>query len=150
MIGPKTSIADRPHWVQWQAPGVAIPDGDGGFSQSYTDLEPSHLFMQISPATARDLERVAAGTVLTTNTYIVKGPFHPQVTTETRFLFNGRVFNITGGGSPNELRVEMELVAVELLGAVPEGLDGGVPGDLGIDGGTPTDGGTGVFDGGVV
>jgi head-tail adaptor len=117
MIGPRTSIADRPHFVQLQNPGVAIPDGDGGFTQTYADLTPSHLFMKISPATASDLERIAAGTVLSTATHIVKGPFHPQVTTETRLIHRGRVFNVTGGGSPDELRVEMELAAVELLGA---------------------------------
>jgi len=118
MIGPKTSIADRSMcWVQLQNPGPAMPDGDGGFTHAYVDLDPAHLFLKLSPATAKDLERLAAGTVLSTATHIVKGPFHPQVTTETRLIYRGRVFHVTGGGSPDERRVEMELVAVELLGA---------------------------------
>lgn len=116
MIGlSRTSIAERPHRVSLQSPGPAIPDGAGGSTVTWTDLVPPALSVKISPATAVDLERVAAGTVLSTNTYIVKGPYHPQVSTQTRILFNGRVFNVTGGGSPDERQVEMELVAVEVV-----------------------------------
>jgi SPP1 family predicted phage head-tail adaptor len=119
MIAPKTRIADRPHRVLFQNHGAAVPDGQGGSTQSWTNCSPPELSVRLSPATAVDLERVAAGTVLSTNTYIVKGPYHPQVTTETRLLFNGRVFQVTGGGSPDERQVEMELVAVELLNSDP-------------------------------
>jgi head-tail adaptor len=115
MIAPKTSVADRPHRVICQNPGPAIPDGDGGVTQTWADLVPPAISVKISPATAVDLERVAAGTVLSTNTYIIKGPFHPLVNTGSRFLFNGRIFNVTGGGSPDERQVEMELVAVEIV-----------------------------------
>lgn len=115
MIAPKTSIADRPHRITLQNPGPGVDDGDGGTTTSWIDLNPPALSVKISPATAVDLERVAAGTVLSTNTYIVKGPFHPQVTTRTRILFNGRQFSVTGGGSPDERQVELELVAVEVV-----------------------------------
>lgn len=115
MIAPKTSTANRPHRVTLQNPGPAVPDGDGNSTQTWIDLAPPALSMKISPATAVDLERVAAGTVLSTNTYIVKGPYHPQVTTLTRLLHDGRIFNVTGGGSPDERKVEMELVAVEIV-----------------------------------
>lgn len=115
MIAPKTNIADRPHRVTLQNPGPAVPDGDGGSTQTWMDLVPPTLSMKISPATAVDLERVAAGTVLSTNTYIVKGPYHSQVSTQTRLLYDGRTFNVTGGGSPEERQVEMELVAVEIV-----------------------------------
>jgi len=115
MIAPKTSISERPHRATFQNPGPAVPDGDGGSAQSWTDLVPPSLSVRISPATAVDLERVAAGTVLSTNTYIVKGPYHPQVTTQTRMLYDGRMFSVTGGGSPDERKVEMELVAVEIV-----------------------------------
>jgi head-tail adaptor len=118
MIGlNRTSIAERHCWTQLQNPGPAIPDSEGGFTTAWTDCDPAHLFLSISPATARELERIAAGTVLATATHIVKGPFHPQVGVQTRLIYRGRVFNVTGGGSPDERRVEMELVVVELLGA---------------------------------
>lgn len=115
MIAPRTSVADRPHRVTLQNPGPGVPTEDGGSIPTFTDLAPPALWMKISPATAVDLERVAAGTVLSTNTYIVKGPYHPQVTTQTRLIFDGRTFNVTGGGSPDERKIEMELVAVEIV-----------------------------------
>jgi SPP1 family predicted phage head-tail adaptor len=115
MIGPKTSVADRPHRVTLQNPGPPVSDGDGGYTETWTDLVPPAISVKISPATAQELERVAAGTVLSTNTHIVKGPYHPQVTTKTRILYNGRTFSVTGGGSPDELNVELELVAVEVV-----------------------------------
>lgn len=115
MIAPKTSVGDRPHRVTLQNPGPAVPDGDGGFTQSWTDLVPPALSMEIKPATAVDLEHVAAGTVLSKNTYIVKGPYHPQVTTQTRILFNGRSFSVTGVADPEERHVELILVCVEVV-----------------------------------
>jgi SPP1 family predicted phage head-tail adaptor len=114
-VGPKTAIADRPHRVTLQNPGPAIPDGDGGYTQSWTDLVPPALSVKIAPATQRDLERVIAGTVMSTATHIVTGPFHPQVTTKTRVLFNGRQFSVVGVADPEEGQVEMILVCVEVV-----------------------------------
>lgn len=115
IIGPRTSIAQRPHRVTLQNPGPAVPNGDGGYTQSWIDLVPPALWMEIKPATARDLERVAAGTVLSTATSVITGPFHPQVTTTTRLLFNGREFHVTGDQNIEERGGEMVLVCVEVV-----------------------------------
>lgn len=112
-IGAATAVADRPHRVTLQNPGPAVPDGSGGSIPTWTDLNPPALSVKIKPATAADLERVAVGTVLSTATYLVTGPYHPQVTTQTRILFNGRQFSVTGVADPEERHVELVLVCVE-------------------------------------
>jgi head-tail adaptor len=103
------------HTVLLQNPGPPVPDGDGGYTQSWTDLVPPTWRVSIEPATARDLERVAAGSVISSASHIVRGDFHPDVTTETRIVFNGRLLSITGKQSPEERNVTMELVAVEVV-----------------------------------
>jgi head-tail adaptor len=53
--------------------------------------------------------------VISSASHIVRGDFHPDVTTETRIVFNGRLLSITGKQSPEERNVTMELVAVEVV-----------------------------------
>lgn len=118
-IGPKTAVADRLHRVTLQAPAAAVPDGDGGYTQGWTALDPPAIFVSIRPATAKDLERLAAGTVIATASHVITGPYHPQVTTATRIVFGTRVFQVTGVSNPDEGGVEMILLCVELLGAAP-------------------------------
>jgi SPP1 family predicted phage head-tail adaptor len=115
IIAPRTNVAARPHRVTLQNPGPAVPDGDGGYTNSWIDLVPPALNVEIKPATAADLEHVAAGTVLSKATSIITGPFHPQVTTKTRLVFNGRIFNVTGDQNIEERNGEMVLVCVEVV-----------------------------------
>jgi len=115
MIGNTTSIGDRPHFVLLQNPGPAVSDGDGGFTQTWSDLVPRSLYVSIAPATTADLERVAAGTVVSTATQIVKGPYHPQITTKTRILFGARQFSVTGVANPGERNVETFATCVEIV-----------------------------------
>jgi len=116
MIAPhKASVAERPHRVTLQNPGPAVPDGDGGFTQTWTDLVPPALYVKIAPATAREVERLAAGTVLATATHIVTGPYHAGVTTKTRIVFNGRVFSVTGVANPDERNVETIAICAEVV-----------------------------------
>jgi hypothetical protein len=118
VIGTKTSVGDRPHWVTLANPGPGVPDGDGGTTQSWTNLTPPQLFAKIVPATGKDLERVAAGTVLTTLSRLVTCPYHPQVTTQTRLTWTDLVgkahqANVTGAQA-DARSVELELVCVEV------------------------------------
>jgi SPP1 family predicted phage head-tail adaptor len=108
-------IAARRHLVRLQNPGTPVSDGDGGFTQAWTDLAPPSVYVQIAPASAKDLERIASGTVLTTATHVVTGPFHPDVTTKTRVVFGDRTFSVTGVSSPEERQIEMVLVCVEVV-----------------------------------
>lgn len=114
-LAPSASISDRPHRVTLQNPGPAVPDGDGGFTQSWTDLVPPAWSVKIAPATAADLERVTAGTVLATATHVVTGPYRPDITTLTRALFNGRQFAVTGVSDPEERHVETIAICVEVV-----------------------------------
>lgn len=109
------AIGAARHLVTFQNPGAAVSDGDGGFMQAWADLSPATWFVSIEPATARDLERVAAGTVLSTASHIVKGRFHAGVTTKTRMVFDGRTFSITGKANLEERGIAMELLAVEVV-----------------------------------
>ena len=103
------------HVVTFQNPGAAVPDGDGGWTQAWTDLTPAEWRVSIAPATARDLERVAAGTVLSTASHLIRGRYHSGITTQTRMIFDGRTFSITGVQNIDELGVEMALTAVEVV-----------------------------------
>lgn len=109
-------IGDHRHLVTFQSPGANVPDGDGGYTQGWADVEPPLWYVSIQPASAHDLERVAAGTILTTASHIVKGRYLAGVTTSSRMLFKGRTFAITGIRNIDERSIDMEMVAVEMLG----------------------------------
>lgn len=116
-IAPTTSVAARPHRIRLQAPapGPGVPNGDGGYTRTWFDLTPAVVSAKIAPATAADLERVTSGTVLSTASSIVTMPYHPQVTTETRILFNGRALSVTGVSNPEERNVETIALCVEMV-----------------------------------
>jgi SPP1 family predicted phage head-tail adaptor len=114
-IGPRTSVANRPHRVILQNPGPPVRDSEGGFTETWTDLVPPTLTVEIKGATAVDLERLAAGTVIAQASHIVTGPYHPQVTTKSRLLFNGRVFNVVHVGNPEERNAETVLLCSEVV-----------------------------------
>jgi head-tail adaptor len=93
-MNPLTAIRSRPHRVWWQNPGPPIPDPDGGYILTWTDLVPPAQWAHIEPATASSLETVAAGTVLGVATHILRVPFHPDIALKTRALFEGRTFEV--------------------------------------------------------
>jgi head-tail adaptor len=111
----KTTLGQRNKLVLLQNPGPAVPDGEGGSTPSWIDLAPRSLYVSIAPATAKDLERVQGGTTISTNTYILEGAYHPQVTTQTRVLFGARLFSVTGAANPLEQNVDLVLVCVEVV-----------------------------------
>lgn len=111
MIAPP-STALRPHRILLQKPGPEVPTDDG-YAQSWIDLAPPKLFARIDPATARDLERVFAGAVISTASHVVRMPYHPGITTKTRIIFNGRTFEVTGVSSPEERQTETVCAVTE-------------------------------------
>lgn len=113
LIAPTVSIARRPHRVILQTP-ARTSDGKGGFTEGWSDLNPPALFVSILPATAQDLERLSVGTVISSGTHIVAGPYHPQVTTLCRIVFGARLFSITGIANRDERSIDMVLLCVEL------------------------------------
>lgn len=116
-----TMTAARDTLVTLQNPdGPPVPDSEGGFTQPYADLGPAKLWGAVADATARDLERIAAGTVIATASHVVTIPFHPDVTTKTRLSWQDRAgrshtANVTGVQNPDQQCVELVLICVELV-----------------------------------
>jgi len=71
-------------------PGTPVPDGDGGFTQTYTALDPAEWRFAIEKASVRSAERHFAATVTAHASYIMTGRFHPDITTETRIVWVDR------------------------------------------------------------
>lgn len=116
---PSVPSGQRLHRVTLQNPGTPVPDGDGGFTTPWMNLVPPVVFARITPATARDLERVTAGTVLTTASHLVAIPYMPNVSPKTRILFGQRVLQISGVQNPEERNVELLLACIEVEGETP-------------------------------
>ena len=102
----------RRHYVTIQT--VTTPaDNDGGFTDT-----PATLFQvraAVEPATARQLERVAAGTVIAQATHLVTVPYLAGITTKTRVLFGTRVLHVLGVSNADEASRELQLVCVEVV-----------------------------------
>jgi head-tail adaptor len=101
------------HIVEFESPGDPVPDGEGGYVEGWAPLVPPTWAVSIVPASVRDLERETSGTVLATATHIVSGRYRPDVTTEARMKFEGRVFEITGAINVDERDIEMKLICKE-------------------------------------
>jgi SPP1 family predicted phage head-tail adaptor len=95
--------------------GDPVADGDGGYTQAFAALTPPVVWAAIQPAAARDLERLAAGTVLATATHLVTMRHHAGVTTQTRITFGTRLFAVTGVVNPEERNIETIALCVEVV-----------------------------------
>ena len=112
-IGSQLPIGARVHKVRIEVPGPAVADGEGGFTQAWTTL--ATPWASVAPATARDLERVVAGTVQSTATHLVTIDYVRGVSTKARLLLNERVFSITGVVNPEERNAELILTCEEVV-----------------------------------
>ena len=116
MIGPRTSVAARSHYVTLQNPsGAPTADSEGNPVQAYADLNPPAMYARITPATAADLERLTHGTVIATASHVITFPHHPQVNTQTRITFGTRLFYVQGVSNPEERNVETICLANEVV-----------------------------------
>ena len=101
-----TSAGARRHLVRLVDTSRPDPDGEGGYTEDGVPLHPSEVMAAIVPATARELARVMAGTVIASASHLVTMPFHPGVTTQTRVLFGARRFAVLGVANPEERNIE--------------------------------------------
>lgn len=115
MIGPRTSIAERPHRLWLYQTGAPVADGHGSFTQPLVPLDPPAVDGSLVPATGADMQRVAPGTVISHASYIATIPYHPQVTTQTVVQFKGRTFRVNGPANVEERGADMVLVCDELV-----------------------------------
>jgi len=107
------AIGTYRHVVTFQVP-ITVPDGDGGFVESWGDLAPPWP-VAIEPANVRDLERRAAGTIIAAATHIVSGRYRADVTIEARMVFEARTFRVAGIRNVDERGIAMQLFVVETL-----------------------------------
>jgi head-tail adaptor len=103
--------------VTFQNPGPPMPDGKGGYTQTWTDTTPATWAVSIEPASLQDIERLAvSGSVIAMASSVVKGDYFAAVTTATRMVHeDGRVFAIVGLRNVDERSILMELLTVERL-----------------------------------
>jgi SPP1 family predicted phage head-tail adaptor len=91
------------------------PDGDGGYTETWTDASPATWKVEVTPAPARDLERLTGGTTISTSTHLVTGPYRADVTTKTRLLLTAtRILQVDVRRDPDERHVELVLTCTEL------------------------------------
>jgi SPP1 family predicted phage head-tail adaptor len=111
-----TTINQKRTRVTLQAPGPAVPDGAGGFTEAWADLAPAQAQASITPATARHLERIPAGTTMATATHLLTIWYRPDVTTRTRvFIPPGRLLSVVSVSDPTNEQRELELVCTEVV-----------------------------------
>ena len=114
------AIGEYRHRVRFQKP-TRTPDGDGGYTDAWTDLDPAEWKVSLTPASSADLERVAAGTSITAASHVVAGYFHPGVTADTRMIYRPRgasadqIFAITGVVNVDLRSVDMICGAVQVI-----------------------------------
>jgi head-tail adaptor len=108
--------------VSLQNPGPAVPDGDGGFTETWTPLDPPTVQAHVTPAATRSLEYLANSTVLAQATHLVTIWYHPQVTTQTQIVIDPtpmvprtRTLNVLYVGDQNERHIELDLVCAEIV-----------------------------------
>jgi SPP1 family predicted phage head-tail adaptor len=102
------------HRVTLEQPGDPVPDGEGGYTETFAPLDPPTWDCSIQAATLRDLERQIAGTIQASATHLVRGRYHPGITTETRILFEGRQLAVQSVQNVEERDLETVLVCGEI------------------------------------
>lgn len=111
------TIGARRHVVTVQNPVAPSVSGNTGepTTETWANAVPSTWHCSIEPATTRDLERVAATSVIAQATHILRGRYHPQITTKSRLVFGTRYFSVSGIGNLEERNIDMEVVASEVV-----------------------------------
>jgi head-tail adaptor len=90
-------------------------DGEGGFTESPSALNPSSTWANVATATPGNMKRLMAGTVESSATHVVTMPYHSGVTTKTTIAFGTRTFRVVGVANPNERNIETICACVEII-----------------------------------
>jgi len=109
------AIGTYRHRVTLGNPGDPVPDPDGGWQETFTPLTPPNWDCSIQQAAARTLEAIGAGSVVAQATHLLRGRYHPGVTTQTRVTFNTRTFSVLYVSNRDERNTETDLVCAELV-----------------------------------
>lgn|SRR5262245_955588 len=114
MIAPVVSVGARPHRVRFDK-FAQVPDGEGGWIESWVPLAPPEVFAEIRPVLAMDFESEVSAALIAIATHVVTAPWHPQVTTKTRLMFGTRQFDIASVSNRDERGIEMVLLCKEVI-----------------------------------
>src|SRR5262245_33328416 len=112
---------ERRHLVHVWGPGTsAAADSEGNWTSTIVPLTPDTWWVSITPASARELERLAGGTTVTTATHVVEGIYRADVTTQSQIVFRNRTFYVGGLVNPEERNIRLICLCQEMVGvAVP-------------------------------
>jgi hypothetical protein len=78
--------------VTLSAPGAPVPDGDGGYTQTYAPLDPETWRCKIESSGSAVAVRHFAATVIAQAQWLFSGRFHPGISakTPTRVVWTDR------------------------------------------------------------
>lgn len=105
----------RRAFVVLQNPGPSSPDGEGGFSFSWVDLVPPTAYAAIEVATQAGLERLTSGTITSQAQWVVTLPYHAQVTTQTRVIYNAHILSVLEVHNVDLEDIEQQLICSEVV-----------------------------------
>ena len=100
---------DWRHVVTFQNPGPA---------GTWIDLVPATWFVSLSQLTGDDIGvfiEPVAGTPISSASWLVRGDFHPGITTQTRMVFGSQTFAITSVENVDMRGIELGCHAVPLV-----------------------------------
>jgi len=96
-------------------PRDPVDDTDAsGYTVPYTNLSPATAWASIAPATAKAMERLAAGSVVSNATHLVTFRYHAGVNTKTRITWqkNGSTRTLYVVGVVNVEERDLATVAI--------------------------------------
>jgi hypothetical protein len=92
--------------VTLAGPDVSSPDGDGGFVQTFTPLNPAVWRCKIDAGRPGKSEEVREGTITGHATYTMTGRFHTGITNQTRMVWTDRAGVVHTGNVLDVIDVE--------------------------------------------
>lgn len=107
------------HSVVIESPGTPAPDGDGGFSNTWSAITPSPIFGAFYSATARAMDRLGGTTAIeSVATHIFETHYYAGLTTLMRLRIDTRVFAVRGVQNVDEADEMTRLFIEEVEGYV--------------------------------
>lgn len=107
------------HELTLEAPSAAVPDGDGGYTQTWAALNPPTAWASLEIASQAKLERLVANTVVAQASHIVRLRFHPDLDQTCRIKWTDRAgtvrtANVIDVTDPDERGIELILLVSEV------------------------------------